>query len=91
MDPTGGDPAKSNLLYGFPSLPWMPPNLVRIAVDNAVNIINDPKERKICPSDNDLQIAADYVENHCTGVDNVPNFSGSCLMTNAIDNNFILD
>jgi hypothetical protein len=54
MDPTNNDPAKSNLFYGFPSLPWMTPNLARIAVDNAVNIVDNPKKRLIGPSDNDL-------------------------------------
>src|ERR1700758_2457321 len=38
VDPSG-EPAQSNLFYGFPSVPWAPPNLVRIAVDDAVNII----------------------------------------------------
>src|SRR6478609_49807 len=61
LDPTGGDPAKSNLFYGFPAVPWGPPNLARIAVDNAVNIITNPFDRKISPAANDLQITADFV------------------------------
>ena len=32
MNPTDGDPALSNLFYGFPTVPWGPPNLARIAV-----------------------------------------------------------
>ncbi|MDJ1483490.1 FAD-dependent oxidoreductase [Cytophagaceae bacterium YF14B1] len=88
---TNNDPAKSNLFYGFPSVPWGPPNLMRIAVDNAVNIITNPKERQIIPSANDLQITADYVEKHIIGVDNRPNFCGTCLQTNVVDNMYVLD
>ena len=88
---TGGDPAKSNLFYGFPSVPWGPANLVRIAVDNAVNIISDPEQRQIAPSANDLSITADFVDRHCVGVDSRPNFCGTCLQTNVPDNMYVLD
>lgn len=88
---TGGDPAKSNLFYGFPTVPWGPPNLTRIAVDNAVNVITDPSERKIVPAANDLQITADFVAKHCVHVDSRPNFCGTCLQTNVPDNMYVLD
>lgn len=90
-DPTDGDPAKSNLFYGFPTVPWGPPNLTRIAVDNAVNVITDPSQRRIAPAANDLQITADFVRAHCTGVDDRPNYSGTCLQTNVVDNMYVLD
>ncbi|MEG5048412.1 FAD-dependent oxidoreductase [Microcoleus sp. B4-C1] len=88
---TGKDPPKSNLFYGFPSVPWAPPNLCRIAVDNAVNIIANPKDRRIVPSENDLTITAEFVKHHCIGVDDRPNYCGTCLQTNTVDNNFVLD
>jgi sarcosine oxidase/L-pipecolate oxidase len=88
---TDGDPARSNLFYGFPSVPWGPPNLMRIAVDNAVNIITNPKDRQIIPSANDLSITANYVQQHIVGVDNRPNFCGTCLQTNVVDNMYVLD
>lgn len=91
LDPTGGDPAKSNLFYGFPAVPWGPANLARIAVDNAVNIITDPADRKIVPAANDLQITANFVARHCVGVDNRPNYAGTCLQTNVCDNMYVLD
>jgi len=91
QNPTDGDPAKSNLFYGFPSVPWAPPNLARIAVDNAVRVITDPVERKISPSPNDLSITAEWVGKHCIGVDNWPNYAGSCLQTNVCDNMYVLD
>jgi sarcosine oxidase/L-pipecolate oxidase len=91
LDPTGGDPAKSNLFYGFPNVPWGPPNLVRIAVDNAVNVITDPDQRQIAPAANDLAITADFVGRHCVGVDVRPNFCGTCLQGNVPDNMYVLD
>ncbi len=91
MNPTDGNPALSNLFYGFPTVPWGPPNLARIAVDNAVNIIRNPSERKITPSANDLTITANFVAKHCIGVDNVPNYAGTCLQTNVPDNMYVLD
>lgn len=91
LEDTGGDPADSNLFYGFPSVPWGMPNVARIAVDNAVNIISDPKERKIDPSANDLTITAGFVEKHLVGVDGRPNYCGTCLQTNVADNMYVLD
>jgi sarcosine oxidase/L-pipecolate oxidase len=91
MDPTDGDAVKSNLFYGFPSVPWGPPNLARIAVDNAVNVIADPAQRQITAAATDLQVAAEFVSRHCTGVDNRPNFFGTCLQTNVVDNMYVLD
>jgi sarcosine oxidase/L-pipecolate oxidase len=91
LDSTDKNPALSNLFYGFPTVPWGPPNLTRIAVDNAVNIISNPAERKITPSANDLRITADFVDKHCIGVDSRPNYCGTCLQTNVEDNMYVLD
>jgi sarcosine oxidase / L-pipecolate oxidase len=91
LNPTGADPAQSNLFYGFPTVPWGPPNLARIAVDNAVNVISNPSERKIAPAANDLQITADFVARHCIGTDSRPNYAGTCLQTNVVDNMYVLD
>jgi sarcosine oxidase/L-pipecolate oxidase len=91
LDPTGGDPAKSNLFYGFPNVPWGPPNLCRIAVDNAVNVIADPAERQIVPAANDLAITADFVAGHCVGIDTRPNYCGTCLQGNVPDDMYVLD
>jgi len=88
---TGGDPAKSNLFYGFPTVPWGPPNLARIAVDNAVNIIDNPEKRQIIPAANDLTITSKFVEQHIIGVDTRPNYCGTCLQTNVADNMYVLD
>lgn len=91
LDPTDGKPAKSNLFYGFPTVPWGPPNLARIAVDNAVNVITNPADRQIAPAANDLEITSEFVARHCVGVDSRPNYAGTCLQTNVADNMYVLD
>ncbi|KDQ10964.1 hypothetical protein BOTBODRAFT_68286 [Botryobasidium botryosum FD-172 SS1] len=92
---SGASPgAISNLFYGFPSVPWGPPNLVRIAVDAAKNMIKDPDERlpkRISPED--LENTRQFVKNHVrgAGLDPLPVFAGTCLQTNVYDNMFVLD
>ncbi|MCH7737098.1 MAG: FAD-dependent oxidoreductase [Chloroflexi bacterium] len=90
-EPTDGNPALSNLFYGFPTVPWGPPNVARIAVDNAVNVVRNPAERTISPSANDLTITAEFVAEYCIGVDDRPNYAGTCLQTNVPDNMYVLD
>jgi sarcosine oxidase/L-pipecolate oxidase len=90
LDPSG-TPAQSNLFYGFPAVPWAMPNLARIAVDDATNVISDPDRRAMAPSEHDLAITASFVRDHCVGVDDRPNYSGTCLQANVVDNMFVLD
>jgi sarcosine oxidase/L-pipecolate oxidase len=90
LDPTG-QPAQSNLCYGFPSVPWAPTNLARIAVDDATNIILDPNARRMLPSTHDIEITSTFVQRRCVGIDDRPNFLGTCLQTNVVDNMFVLD
>jgi len=84
----------SNLFYGFPSVPWGIPNVARIAVDAAKQIISDPKDRSpsvIDPSD--LENTRQFVMKHVVGAgpNPVPVFTGECLQTNVFDNMFVLD
>ncbi|MCJ1393281.1 hypothetical protein MMC18_006153 [Xylographa bjoerkii] len=84
---------RSQLFYGFPALPWGPPNVARIAVDAATNHINDPKKRKnsVINAD-DIDDTRQFIQKHVVGVDpTVPAFSLSCLQTNVFDNMFVLD
>ena len=75
---------RSQLFYGFPTVPWGPPDLVRIAVDAATNRIKDPDERQVdVISAEDIADTQDFVENHVRGVDaGAPAQSLSCLQTN---------
>ncbi|XDG06314.1 hypothetical protein ABKA04_005929 [Annulohypoxylon sp. FPYF3050] len=84
---------RSQLFYGFPTLPWGPPNVARIAVDAATRRIKDPKERLTnVVNPDDIKDTQDFIEEHVVGVDStVPAFTLSCLQTNVFDNMFVLD
>jgi len=86
-----GDPIKSNLFYGFPTVPWGIKDNARIAVDSAVRRIKDPSERQIGASPFDIELTRKFVEKHLRGVTLQPNYAGSCLQTNVYDNMFVLD
>lgn len=89
----GGEPV-SNLFYGFPSLPWGPPNVCRIALDSATNVITDPSQRRYSViSAEDLEHTREWIHKHVIGVGPhpVPLFAGTCLQTNVSDNMFVLD
>jgi sarcosine oxidase/L-pipecolate oxidase len=84
---------RSQLFYGFPTVPWGPPNVARIAIDAATRRIKDPSERLASVvNPDDIRDAQDFVKNHVVGVDaTVPAFTLSCLQTNVFDNMFVLD
>jgi sarcosine oxidase / L-pipecolate oxidase len=89
-----GDKHISNLFYGFPAVPWGPPNLCRIAVDAATNVIKDPDYRKYSViSEDDLENTRKWIEEHVLGVGPhpLPVFAGVGLQTNVADNMFVLD
>ncbi|KAK4169898.1 peroxisomal sarcosine oxidase [Cladorrhinum sp. PSN259] len=86
---------RSRLFYGFPAVPWGPPNMVRIAVDAASpsRRIRDPDDRSV--NEIEAQDVADvrtFVKDHVVGVDSsAPVFNSTCLQTNVADNMFVLD
>ncbi|KAK3313026.1 hypothetical protein B0H66DRAFT_631959 [Apodospora peruviana] len=84
---------RSQLFYGFPTVPWGPPNVTRIAVDAATRRIKDPSERLAnVVNPEDIRDAQEFVRSHVVGVDStVPAFTLSCLQTNVFDNMFVLD
>uniref|UniRef100_A0A0D2YB58 FAD dependent oxidoreductase domain-containing protein n=1 Tax=Fusarium oxysporum (strain Fo5176) TaxID=660025 RepID=A0A0D2YB58_FUSOF len=71
----------------FPTLPWGPPNVVRIAVDAATRTIDDPSQRQANVFDpRDIQDTQDFVRDHVVGVDaTVPASTVSCLQTNVFE------
>ena len=75
---------RSQLFYGFPTVPWGPPNLARIAVDAASRRIKDPSERLTnVVNPEDIRDAQDFIRQNVVGVDStVPAFTLSCLQTN---------
>ncbi|KAH6623319.1 hypothetical protein F5144DRAFT_582947 [Chaetomium tenue] len=84
---------RSQLFYGFPTLPWGPPNVARIAVDAATRRIKDPSERQTnVVNPDDIKDTQEFVKNHVVGVDStVPASTLTCLQTNVFDNMFVLD
>ncbi|KAF3930134.1 hypothetical protein ABW19_dt0207857 [Dactylella cylindrospora] len=84
---------RSQLFYGFPTVPWGPPNLARIAVDAATRRIKDPSERLTnVVNPEDIRDTQDFIKKHVVGVDStVPAFTLTCLQTNVFDNMFVLD
>ena len=81
---------RSQLFYGFPVLPWGPPNVARIAVDAASRQITDPDERATnFVSPDDIKDTQDFVKEHCVGVDGtVPASTFTCLQTNVFGEQF---
>jgi sarcosine oxidase/L-pipecolate oxidase len=79
---------RSQLFYGFPTLPWGPPNVTRIAVDAATpyHRIKDPKDRHAnVVNAEDIQNAQDFIKEHVVGVDyTVPASTLTCLQTNVV-------
>ena len=75
---------RSQLFYGFPTLPWGPPNVTRISVDAATARIKDPSERRTnVVNPEDVRDTQDFVKQHVVGVDStVPAFTSTCLQTN---------
>ena len=75
---------RSQLFYGFPTVPWGPPNVTRIAVDAATRRIKDPSERLTnVVNPDDIRDTQDFIRQHVVGVDStVPAFTLSCLQTN---------
>ncbi|KAI0447286.1 hypothetical protein F4803DRAFT_575455 [Xylaria telfairii] len=84
---------RSQLFYGFPTLPWGPSNVARIAVDAATRRIKDPADRLTSVvNPEDIRDTQDFIKKHVVGVDStVPAFTLSCLQTNVFDNMFVLD
>ncbi|KAI1214155.1 uncharacterized protein F4807DRAFT_406927 [Annulohypoxylon truncatum] len=89
--PPKGD--RSQLFYGFPTLPWGPPNVTRIAIDAATRRIKDPSNRLTnVVNPDDISDVQQFIKEHVVGVDStVPASTTSCLQTNVFDNMFVLD
>jgi sarcosine oxidase/L-pipecolate oxidase len=75
---------RSQLFYGFPTLPWGPPNVARISVDAATRRIKDPSERQTnVVNPDDIKDTQEFVKNSVVGVDStVPASTLTCLQTN---------
>jgi len=86
------DKSASNFIYGFPALPWGPPNLCRIAVDNAVTVLTDPDDprRGVVPNSTDVSRTIKFIKEHLPQVIPQPCLQNTCLQTNLPDNMYAL-
>jgi len=75
---------RSQLFYGFPALPWGPPNIARISVDDATLQITDPDHRHpTVISPDDIGNTQEFVKKHVIGVDGTTtSYSLAALQTN---------
>ncbi|PLB51611.1 DAO-domain-containing protein [Aspergillus steynii IBT 23096] len=82
-----------SLFFGYPVLPWGPPDLARITVDTATRRISDPAQRNECGvSEGDIANTRDFVTRFMKGVNpSIPVFESVCLQGNVFDNMFVLD
>ena len=84
IDENGKKKEKSQLFYGFPTLPWGPENVARISLDDATLQICDPRHRhptEISPAD--IANTQEFVQKHTIGVDGTtPSYSLAALQTN---------
>lgn len=76
--------SRSQLFYGYPVLPWGPPDLARITVDTATRRISDPAQRNECvPNEEDIANARDFVQRYMREVNpSIPVFESVCLQGN---------
>jgi sarcosine oxidase/L-pipecolate oxidase len=73
--------ATNSLLYGFPEVEWANPGYIRVATDFPdYEIIYDPKDRHLAPSEESLQVASSWVEQFMPGLDPTPYFTTTCLI-----------
>ncbi|WP_181785503.1 FAD-dependent oxidoreductase [Streptomyces phytophilus] len=78
---------RSNLFYGFPSVPWGPDNMVKLGWEDATMnrlTLKELKQRRAeglgqVATTVDVGYASRFVKEHCVGIDPQPAFSGVCL------------
>jgi glycine/D-amino acid oxidase-like deaminating enzyme len=78
-------PSASALFYGFPEVDWAHPGYARVATDFPDKILTDPAQRSFAPSAKSLELNAQWVRDHMTGLDPSPRFTSTCLIALAKD------
>lgn len=79
------NPSSSALFYGFPEVDWAHPGYARVATDFPDKILTDPSQRSFVPSRKSLDLDAQWVRDHMTGLDPTPRFTSTCLIALATD------
>ncbi|TDB84740.1 FAD-dependent oxidoreductase [Actinomadura sp. KC216] len=86
------------LYYGFPPVPWGPPNLAKIGWESATQrihgteIAKNPADRvDLVPAKEDVQKTVKFIKEHCLGVEPYPVYSGNCVHPHFGDHKAVLD
>ncbi len=69
-----------NQFYGFPSVDWDHPEYIRVAPDFVIEPIAAPGDRSLIPNQQELEYTSTWVDEHMTGLSNVPEYTSTCLI-----------
>jgi len=66
-----------NQFYGFPEVDWNYPGYVRVASDFVMKPLDSPEQRNFGSTLKELAFTAEWVKNHMTGLEPVPEFTST--------------
>lgn len=69
-----------NQFYGFPGVDWDFPGYIRVAPDFVIQPLNNPENATGKPDPQALGYTAQWVKDHMTGLDIVPEHRSTCLI-----------
>ena len=69
-----------NQFYGFPEVDWNYPGYIRVASDFVMQPLDSPEQRTLVPNPKELAFTAEWVKEHMTGLEPVPEFTSTCLV-----------
>jgi glycine/D-amino acid oxidase-like deaminating enzyme len=69
-----------NQFYGFPEVDWNYPGYIRVASDFVMKALDSPEQRTLVPNPKELGFTAEWVKEHMTGLEPVPEFTSTCLV-----------
>jgi glycine/D-amino acid oxidase-like deaminating enzyme len=69
-----------NQFYGFPEVDWNYPGYIRVASDFVMKALDSPEQRTLVPNPKELAFTAEWVKEHMTGLEPVPEFTSTCLV-----------
>jgi glycine/D-amino acid oxidase-like deaminating enzyme len=69
-----------NEFYGFPEVGWNYPGYIRVASDFVIKPLDSPDQRTFIPNPQELAFTVDWVRQHMTGINPVPEFTSTCLV-----------
>ncbi|MFM2343690.1 MAG: hypothetical protein RLZZ210_298 [Pseudomonadota bacterium] len=70
-----------NQFYGFPEVAWNYPGYLRVASDFVISPLSSPSERTLIPNSQELAYTAQWVKNHMEGLEPVPEYKSTCLIS----------